>query len=241
MDLRLGAIIWEKFINAYPRMVFDEGNRYLQHYLFSRFCGLETTEFFRVARMIMANDPKGAKYMERMTDEIISDLNVDEFEENQEDNEDDINIDDIFNYKTGGQTKNKKGDIGKSGTQYGYTLKEWDKIAEKNGLLVSPTQWWKSQEGKKYKDFVGRNKIVGQHSGDKEQQMNKYGYMIANGMDLGSDKIPASAKKYVQDNWRNITSEPTTEFKLRPKEFKQSKLHRVTKDGRIIVVNSGKK
>ena len=200
MDLRLGAIIWEKFINAYPRMVFDEGNRYLQHYLFSRFCGLETTEFFRVARMIMANDPKGAKYMERMTDEIISDLNVDEFEENQDDNEDDINIDDIFNYKTGGQTKNKKGDIGKSGTQYGYTLKEWDKIAEKNGLLVSPTQWWKSQEGKKYKDFVGRNKIVGQHSGDKEQQMNKYGYMIANGMDLGSDKIPASAKKYVQDN-----------------------------------------
>jgi len=200
MDLRLGAIIWEKFINAYPRMVFDEGNRYLQHYLFSRFCGLETTEFFRVARMIMANDPKGAKYMERMTDEIISDLNVDEFEENKDDNEDDINIDDLFNYKTGGQTKNKKGDIGKSGTQYGYTLKEWDKIAEKNGLLVSPTQWWKSQEGKKYKDFVGRNKIVGQHSGDKEQQMNKYGYMIANGMDLGSDKIPASAKKYVQDN-----------------------------------------
>jgi len=56
------------------------------------------------------------------------------------------------------------------------------------------------------------------------------------------------AKKYVQDNWRNITSEPTTEFKLKPKEFKlkpkefkQSKLHRVTKDGRIIVVNSGKK
>lgn len=200
MDLRLGAIIWEKFINAYPRMVFDEGNRYLQHYLFSRFCALETTEFFRVARMIMANDPKGAKYMERMTDEIISDLNVDEFEENQDDNEDDINIDDLFNYKKGGQTKNKKGDIGKSGTQYGYTLKEWDKIAEKNGLLVSPTQWWKSREGKKYKDSFGRNKTVGQHSGDKEQEMNRYGYMIANGMDLGSDKIPASAKKYVQEN-----------------------------------------
>lgn len=67
-------------------------------------------------------------------------------------------------------------------------------------MLVSPTQWWKSQEGKKYKDSFGRNKIVGQHSGDKEQEMNRYGYMIANGMDLGSDKIPASAKKYVQDN-----------------------------------------
>jgi hypothetical protein len=233
MDLRLGAIIWEKFINAYPRMVFDEGNRYLQHYLFSRFCGLETIEFFRVARMIMANDQKGAKYMERMTDEIISDLNVDEFEENQDDNEDDINIDDLFNYKTGGQTKNKKGDIGKSGTQYGYTLKEWDKIAEKNGLLVSPTQWWKSQEGKKYKDFVGRNKIVGQHSGDKAQEMNRYGFMIANGMDLGSDKIPASAKKYVQDNNFNKFGEGGGISKFNPTSLLGTFLYSQTTHGHI--------
>ena len=233
MDLRLGAIIWEKFINAYPRMVFDEGNRYLQHYLFSRFCGLETTEFFRVARMIMANDSKGAKYMERMTDEIISDLNVDEFEKNKDDNEDDINIDDLFNYKKGGQTKNKKGDIGKSGTQYGYTLKEWDKIAEKNGLLVSPTQWWKSQEGKKYKDFVGRNKIIGQHSGDKAQEMNKYGYMIANGMDLGSDKIPASAKKYVQENNLNKFGEGGGISKFDPTSLLGTFLYSQTTHGHI--------
>jgi hypothetical protein len=103
-------------------------------------------------------------------------------------------------YAKGGKAKGKKGDIGKSGTQYGYTLKEWEKLAEKNGLLVSPSQWWKSQKGKKYKDSFGRNKIVGQHSGDEQQEMMRYGYMIANGMDLGSDKIPASAKKYVQDN-----------------------------------------
>lgn len=57
----------------------------------------------------MSNDPKGAKYMQRMTDQIISDLNVKQFEGNQDDNnEDDINIDDLFNYKTGGQTKIKK-------------------------------------------------------------------------------------------------------------------------------------
>ena len=37
-------------------------------------------------------------------------------------------------------------------------FKQWDKIAEKNGLLVSPTQWWKSREGKKNKDSFGRNK-----------------------------------------------------------------------------------
>jgi hypothetical protein len=30
--------------------------------------------------------------------------------------------------------------------------------------------------------------------------MDSYGYRIAIGMDLGSDKIPASARKYVKDN-----------------------------------------
>ena len=94
----------------------------------------------------------------------------------------------------GGLTKKVKGDIGKSGTQYGYTLKEWDKMAEKNGLLVSPTEFWKNQQGKKYKDSFGRTKTIGQHSFDKEQELMSYGYRIAIGMDLGSDKIPASAK-----------------------------------------------
>ena len=158
MDLRVGVVIWEKFREQLPPLVFEEGKKHLQHYLFSRFCGLDTMEFFKVAKQIMSNDPKGAKYLQRMTDEIISDLNVKQFEGNQDDiNEDDINIDDIFNYKTGGQTKNKKGDIGKSGTQYGYTLKEWTKIAEKNGLLVSPTQWWKSRQGKYYIDYIGKS------------------------------------------------------------------------------------
>jgi hypothetical protein len=103
----------------------------------------------------------------------------------------------------GGLTKNKKGDIGKSGTQYGYTLKEWEQNAKKMGLLVSPTQYWKSQEGKKYKDSFGRTKTIGQHSRDEEQELMSYGYRIAIGIDLGSDKIPLSARKYVKDN--NLT------------------------------------
>jgi hypothetical protein len=108
---------------------------------------------------------------------------------------------DMTSFKNGGGVqKGKKGDIGKSGTQYGYTLKEWEEMAEKNGLLVSPTQWWKSQNGKKYVDSFGRNKTIGQHSGDKQHEMNKYGYLIANGMDLGSKIIPLSAKNYVQEN-----------------------------------------
>jgi hypothetical protein len=99
------------------------------------------------------------------------------------------------------------GDIGQSGTQYGYTLKEYEALAEKNNLFVSPSQWWKSQEGKTYKDSFGRTKTIGQHSRDKEQEMIAYGYRIAIGIDLGSSKIPTSAKKYVQDNNLNKFAE----------------------------------
>jgi len=98
----------------------------------------------------------------------------------------------------GGVTK--KGDVGKSGTQYGYTLKEYETMAKKNGLLVSPSDYWKSQIGKKYKDFLGRTQTIGNYSSDKENIMRSYGYKIAIGMDLGSKLIPASAKRYVEQN-----------------------------------------
>jgi len=101
--------------------------------------------------------------------------------------------------------KIKKGDIGKSGTQYGYTLKEYEENAEKNGLFVSPKEWWKSIEGKKYTDSLGRTQTIGNYAQDESREMRLYGYHIAIGMDLGSDKIPASARKYVIDN--NLTKE----------------------------------
>jgi hypothetical protein len=97
-------------------------------------------------------------------------------------------------------TGRKKGDVGKSGTQYGYTLEEYDEMGEKMGLFVSPKEWWSSREGKKYTDSFGRTQTIGNHSQDERQEMQSYGYRIAIGMDLGSDKIPASARKYVLDN-----------------------------------------
>jgi hypothetical protein len=106
----------------------------------------------------------------------------------------------VEEFAKGGRAKNKKGDIGKSGTQYGYTLAEWERGAKKRGLLVSPTEYWKSIEGTKYKDSFGRTQTMGRYSSDKENQMNIYGYIIAIGMDLGSKKIPASAIRYVQKN-----------------------------------------
>jgi len=101
--------------------------------------------------------------------------------------------------------KTKKGDVGKSGTQYGYTLKEYEEMGEKIGLFVSPKDWWSSREGKKYTDSFGRTQTIGRYSEDEAQEMQSYGYRIAIGMDLGSDKIPASARKYVIDN--NLTKE----------------------------------
>jgi hypothetical protein len=106
-------------------------------------------------------------------------------------------------YAKGGKTK--KGDVGKSGTQYGYTLKEYEEMGEKNGLFVSPKEWWSSREGKKYTDSLGRTKTIGSNSQDERQEMQSYGYRIAIGMDLGSDKIPESARKYVIEN--NLTKE----------------------------------
>lgn len=100
----------------------------------------------------------------------------------------------------GGKVKKTKGAIGKSGTQYGYTLEEWEEMARERGLLVSPEQWWKSQEGKPYTDSFGRKKKIGQHSGDERQSMDMYGYLIANGLDLGSKIVPESAKKFVEEN-----------------------------------------
>ena len=197
MDLRLGVPCWEKIYGAYPDFILEEGNRYLQSYLFARYCALPTDEFFRVSRLILSDDPKGAKYFAKMVDEIQNDLQQEDYQKNI----DDINLDDLLGYKYGGGVGIKsKGGIGKSGTQYGYTLKEWEKMARNKGLLVSPKQWWKSQEGKTYTDSFGRKKKIGQHSQDERQSMEMYGYLIANGLDLGSKIIPASAKKYVQEN-----------------------------------------
>lgn len=111
-------------------------------------------------------------------------------------------LDAFYSKKTTEYAKGGKivGDIGKSGTQYGYTLKEWEEKAEKVGLLVSPKEWWKNQQGKKYKDSFGRTKTIGQFSQDERIEMEYYGYLIAIGMDLGSKKIPKSAIKYVEDN-----------------------------------------
>ena len=92
-DSRLGPIFWEKFMAAYPIELFDEDKKHIQHYLFMRFSKLDAKEFFRVAKLILSGDPKGAQFIQRMVDEIVKDLKQRDYEESMGD--DDFDLSDL--------------------------------------------------------------------------------------------------------------------------------------------------
>lgn len=98
-DLRLGPVIWRKFTEAYPEKLYDDDMREIQNYLFSRFSALSTDEFFEVARLILSGSPQGKKILERMVNDIISELKQQEYDDAMsqygDDDDDDFNIDDI--------------------------------------------------------------------------------------------------------------------------------------------------
>jgi hypothetical protein len=106
MDLRLGVPVWELFSSSYPAMVFEEGNRHIQHYLFARFCALEINEFFRVARLILSQSQEGSKYMERMANEIVKDLQNQDYN-TQFGDDTGYSLDDILGYANGGSVDNE--------------------------------------------------------------------------------------------------------------------------------------
>ena len=79
---------------TYPMELFDEDKKHIQHYLFMRFSALDAKEFFRVANLILAGDPKGNKYIQDMVDDIVRELKKEEYRQALP-NEDDDNVDDI--------------------------------------------------------------------------------------------------------------------------------------------------
>ena len=91
-DSRLGPIFWEKFMATYPMELFDEDKKHIQHYLFMRFSSLDAKEFFRIAQLILNDDPKGKQYIQRLVDGIINDLKRQSYKEALP-NEDDDDID----------------------------------------------------------------------------------------------------------------------------------------------------
>lgn len=93
-DSRLGPIFWEKFQDAYPDEIFEEDKRHIQHYLFVRFSRLSAEEFMRVAKMILQGNPQGKDFIQRMVNEIVTDLKKQEFDDNSSDYDED-DLDDI--------------------------------------------------------------------------------------------------------------------------------------------------
>lgn len=93
-DSRLGPVFWEKFQESYPDELFEDDKKYIQHYLFVRFSALEVKEFMKIAKLILSDNPRGKQFIKRMVDEIISDLNKEEYERSLSDDDED-DLDDI--------------------------------------------------------------------------------------------------------------------------------------------------
>jgi hypothetical protein len=98
-DMRLGPVFWEKFQASYPLELFDEDKRHIQHYLFMRFSKLPAEDFFKFAKSVLNGDPSANKAVQRMVDEIVSDLKKQEYEDEaskwDDDDLDDINLADL--------------------------------------------------------------------------------------------------------------------------------------------------
>lgn len=99
-DLRLGPVLWEKFLTAYPERLFEEDKKFIQSYLFARFSALSADEFFKLAKMILRGDAKATSILDRMVTEIVNHLNEvhdedDEESSNYGDEDDDIDPDDL--------------------------------------------------------------------------------------------------------------------------------------------------
>jgi hypothetical protein len=97
-DSRLGPIFWEKFLQAYPIELFDEDMKHIQHYLFMRFSKLNAEEFFRVDKLILSGDPQGTQFIQRMVNEIVTELKEYDAEEALSGgDDDDEGFDDFLN------------------------------------------------------------------------------------------------------------------------------------------------
>jgi hypothetical protein len=94
-DSRLGPIFWEKFTETYPAELFDEDKKHIQHYLFMRFSKLSAEEFFRIAKLILSDNPKGTEFIQRMVDEIVKELRQYESDAALYDDNDDLDDDDL--------------------------------------------------------------------------------------------------------------------------------------------------
>ena len=95
-DMRVGPIIYEKLVNAYPDELFDEDKKIIQFYLKSRIASLSTDEFFKTMKEILAETSKGKQIVDKMVKEIIQELKNQEYEDAMGSEDDDEDLDDFL-------------------------------------------------------------------------------------------------------------------------------------------------
>jgi hypothetical protein len=81
-DLRLGPIIWEKFLESYPDNFFDiEEQKRIKNYFYYKFVKLEAEEFLNLAKDILSGSEKGKQQVKQMIDDIVKQLKKEDYED----------------------------------------------------------------------------------------------------------------------------------------------------------------
>ena len=81
-DLRLGPIIWEKFIESYPEDLLnsDDYGR-IKNYLYYNIVSLEPEPFIGLAKEILSGSPRGKEMIAKIVDDIKKQLKDEDYED----------------------------------------------------------------------------------------------------------------------------------------------------------------
>jgi len=81
-DLRLGPVIWEKFLEVYPDDFFDiDEQKRIKNYFYFKFVSLEAQEFLDLAKEILSGSQKGKNQVKKMIDDIVKQLKDEDWED----------------------------------------------------------------------------------------------------------------------------------------------------------------
>ncbi len=81
-DLRLGPVIWEKFLEVYPDDFFDvDEQKRIKNYFYFKFVSLEAEQFLALAKEILSGSQQGKDQVKKMIDEIVNQLKQEDYED----------------------------------------------------------------------------------------------------------------------------------------------------------------
>tara|TARA_R110002167_G_scaffold269571_4_gene476082 strand:- start:714 stop:1247 length:534 start_codon:yes stop_codon:yes gene_type:complete len=81
-DLRLGPVIWEKFIESYPPdLLNNEDYGRIKNYLYYNIVSLEPEPFIGLAKEILSGSKRGKEMIEKIVDDIKKQLKDEDYED----------------------------------------------------------------------------------------------------------------------------------------------------------------